>query len=72
VDGLLRGAYSERMKGYSIGLQNGFLSPNDIRNLENMNRIEDGDVYMVNGNMLKLADVGAYAKKQSGRIEVIE
>jgi HK97 family phage portal protein len=59
VDGLLRGAYAERMRGYSIGLQNGFLSPNDIRNLENMNKIQDGNTYMVNGNMTKLADVGA-------------
>ena len=62
VDGLLRGDYASRMKGYSVGLQNGFMSPNDIRSLEDMNRIENGDIYMVNGNMLKLADVGAFAR----------
>ncbi|QGT99509.1 Phage portal protein [Candidatus Syntrophocurvum alkaliphilum] len=66
VEGLLRGDYKTRMEGYSIGIQNGFLSPNDVRELENMNTIEHGDVYAVNGNMLKLEDIGAYANKQNG------
>jgi HK97 family phage portal protein len=69
VDGLLRGDYESRMKGYAIGIQNGFMSPNDVRNLENMNpipTIEGGDTYMVNGNMLKLKDVGAYMKGKAG------
>jgi HK97 family phage portal protein len=62
IDGLLRGDYETRMKGYSIGIQNGFLSPNDVRRLEDWNLIPEedgGDNYMVNGNMLKLRDVGA-------------
>ncbi len=63
VDGLLRGDYASRMQGYSVGIQNGFLSPNDVRSFENMNTIPFGDTYMVNGNMLKLQDVGAYAQK---------
>jgi HK97 family phage portal protein len=61
VDGLLRGDYSSRMQGYAVGIQNGFLSPNDVRALENMNTIEHGDIYAMNGNILKLEDVGAYA-----------
>jgi len=61
VDGLLRGDYASRMQGYAVGIQNGFLSPNDVRALENMNAIEHGDIYAMNGNMLKLEDVGAYA-----------
>ena len=60
VDGLLRGDYSSRMLGYATGIQNGFLSPNDVRTLENMNTIPYGDIYAMNGNMLKLEDVGAY------------
>jgi HK97 family phage portal protein len=51
VDGLLRGDYQSRMQGYAIGRQNGWLSANDIRELEDMNPIEGGDVYLVNGNM---------------------
>lgn len=69
VEGLLRGDYESRMRGYSIGIQNGFMSPNDVRSLENMNPIpeeEGGNIYMVNGNMLKLKDVGAYIKENSG------
>lgn len=68
VEGLLRGDYSSRMQGYAIGIQNGFMSPNDVRALENMNPIpeeEGGNSYMVNGNMLKLKDVGAYANKHT-------
>jgi HK97 family phage portal protein len=69
VEGLLRGDYESRMRGYSIGIQNGFMSPNDVRSLENMNPIppeEGGNTYMVNGNMLKLKDVGAYANDNGG------
>ncbi|MGE5417484.1 MAG: phage portal protein [Acidobacteriota bacterium] len=61
VEGLLRGDYTSRMQGYAVGIQNGFLSPNDVRALENLNAIEHGDIYAMNGNMLKLEDVGAYA-----------
>ena len=69
VEGLLRGDYKTRMEGYSIGIQNGFLSPNDVRELEDLNTIEHGDVYAVNGNMLKLEDIGAYAKKDVKDVE---
>lgn len=68
VDGLLRGDYQSRMNGYSVGIQNGFLSPNDIRSLENMDLIPDnlgGNLYLVNGSMQKLSDAGA-AYKQKG------
>lgn len=69
VDGLLRGDYASRMQGYATGIQNGFLCPNDVRTLENMNTIPDGDTFMVNGNMLKLEDVGAYIKQSKGEME---
>lgn len=68
VDGLLRGDYQSRMSGYATGIQNGFLSPNDIRSLENMDLIPDelgGNLYLVNGSMQKLSDAGA-AYKQKG------
>lgn len=62
VDGLLRGDYQSRMNGYAIGINNGFLSPNDVRRLENMDLIPaelGGDKYMVNGNMCPLDMAGA-------------
>lgn len=57
MDGLMRGAYKERMEGYAIGRQNGWLSTNDIRELENMNPVSEddgGDALLVNGNMLPI------------------
>ena len=69
VDGLLRGDYESRMNGYAVGIQNGFMSPNDVRTLENMDLISEekgGNQYMVNGNMVKLVDAGAaYQKGES-------
>ena len=68
VDGLLRGDYQSRMNGYSVGRQNGWMSANDIRELENMNRIpaeEGGDLYLVNGNMLPLSQAGNFYEKEA-------
>ena len=64
VEGLLRGDYQSRMQGYAIGRQNGWMSANDIRELENLDRIpaeEGGDLYLINGNMLPLRNAGAFA-----------
>lgn len=64
VDGLLRGDYQSRMNGYSVGRQNGWLSANDIREMEDMNQIPDeegGNLYLINGNMTKLNDAGLFA-----------
>ena len=64
VDGLLRGDYQSRMNGYAVGRQNGWLSANDIRELENLDRIPaelGGDLYLINGNMTKLEDAGVFA-----------
>jgi HK97 family phage portal protein len=64
VDGLLRGDYASRMSGYATARQNGWMSANDIRELENLDRIpaeEGGDLYLINGSMLPMAQAGAYA-----------
>ena len=41
VDGLLRGDYESRMNGYATARQNGWMSANDIRELENLDRMPD-------------------------------
>jgi len=67
LDGLLRGDYQSRMQGYSVGIQNGFYSVNDVRQLEDLNLLEDaegGNLHFVNGNMVKLKDVGAAYSKE--------
>ena len=64
VEGLLRGDYATRMNGYATARQNGWMSANDIRELENLDRIpaeEGGDLYLINGNMLPLCNAGAFA-----------
>ena len=64
VDGLLRGDYQSRMNGYATARQNGWMSANDIRELENLDRIPaelGGDLYLINGNMTKLEDAGIFA-----------
>lgn len=47
VDGLLRGDIQSRYAAYAVGRQWGWLSPNDVRALENMNPRDDkgGDAY---------------------------
>ena len=67
VEGLLRGDYQSRMQGYATARQNGWMSANDIRELENLDKIpaeEGGDLYLINGNMLPLKNAGAYANKE--------
>jgi len=69
VEGLLRGDYESRMNGYAVARQNGWMSANDIRELENLDRIPaelGGDLYLVNGSMTKLADAGAFAGNIGG------
>ena len=67
------------MNGYAIGRQNGWMSANDIRELENLDRIpsEEGeDLYLINGNMLPLNRAGAFAgdegKEKEPNEEVFE
>ncbi len=62
------------MNGYAIGRQNGWMSANDIRELENLDRIpeeEGGDLYLSNRNMSKLKDAGIFAKKEREQNEEV-
>ena len=81
VEGLLRGDYQSRMNGYATARQNGWMSANDIRELENLDRIpaeQGGDLYLINGNMTKLEDAGIFAagggsgKEEESDEEVLE
>lgn len=51
VDALLRGDIKTRYVSYGVGRQWGWLSANDVRELEDMNPIEGGDVYLSPSNM---------------------
>ena len=61
MDGLMRGDYKSRMEGYAIARQNGWMSADDIRGLENLNPIgaaKGGEEYLVNGNMIPIKQAG--------------
>ena len=67
VEGLLRGDYQSRMNGYAVARQNGWMSANDIRELESLDMIPDeqgGNLYLINGNMTKLEDAGLFASER--------
>ena len=79
LEGLLRGDYQSRMNGYAIARQNGWMSANDIRELEDLDKLspeQGGDLYLVNGNMLPLKKAGDYAdknnEKETDNEEVLE
>lgn len=57
VAGLLRGDVQTRYRAYATGRQWGWLSVNDVRDLENLNRIEKGDEYLVPTNMTTVDNI---------------
>jgi hypothetical protein len=62
------------MAGYATARQNGWLSANNIRELENMNPIpaeEGGDLYLVNGNMCTLTGAAAARGASTGQEQVL-
>ena len=68
LDGLLRGSYESRMRGYQTAVNTGIFSVNDCRKLENMDLLtpeDGGDTHMVQGAMIPLPMVGAAYTKQA-------
>ena len=67
VDGLMRGDIQMRYGAYNVGRQGGWLSVNDVREMENMNPIEGGDEYLVPLNMVPAgSDQSANSLLQAG------
>jgi len=66
VNALMRGDTVSRKDYYNTMLQNGVMSPNEVRALEDMNSYEGGDIMMVNGNMIPVNKIEeAYDKKMN-------
>ena len=60
------------MNGYATGISNGFLSPNDVHRLENMDLIpaeEGGDDYYLNGGYVKLRDAGVAQQNKAASVQ---
>lgn len=69
MEGLMRGDYATRVSAYATARQNGWLSVNDIRRLEDLNPIpadQGGDTYSCNGSFIPLTQAG---KSQGGSNE---
>jgi HK97 family phage portal protein len=65
LDGLLRGEYESRMRGYQIGINAGFMSPNDARRFEDWPLIpaeKGGDDYRMNSAMKVLEELQGESK----------
>ncbi len=58
VEGLLRADSAGRASYYTTGLQNGWMSRNEVRRLENLPPIPGGDVYTVQSNLLPIDQLG--------------
>lgn len=74
LSGLLRGDQSSRYAAYAVGRQWGWLSINDIRRLENMPPVNNGDIYL---SPLNMADVSKplppdNAKPEKAQIEDVK
>jgi HK97 family phage portal protein len=57
VEGLLRADSAGRAAYYTSALQNGWMSRNDVRRLENLPPIEGGDIHTVQLNLTPLEDL---------------
>lgn len=60
MEGMLRGDTNTRYQSYNIALQNGFLTRNEIRALEDLNPVENADTLFVPLNMVSLDKALAY------------
>lgn len=54
LDGLLRGDFASRMAGYATSVQNAIRTPNEIRALENLPAMPDGDKLLIQGATVPL------------------
>lgn len=70
VDGLMRGDYKTRQEGYAIGRNGGWLSADDICEMENRNPLPDGmgKIYLVPLNMVPVQ--GVTGQKSVRRMEI--
>lgn len=59
VDAILRADIKTRYEAYRIGVQGGFLTPNEPRALENLPPMEGGDQLLINGSYVPITQAGA-------------
>lgn len=58
IDALMRATFKERWEAYSMALNNGGMTPNEVRDKEELPWKHEGESLIANGNYKKLADIG--------------
>lgn len=67
ADAITRADIKTRYEAYRIGIQGGFMTPNQVREKEEWEPQEGGDTLLVNGNMVPITEAGAaYRNKKGG------
>lgn len=66
ADAILRADIKSRYDAYRLAIQSGFLTPNEVRELEEREPKEGGNQLIVNGNMVPLTEVGAAYRLKGG------
>lgn len=70
LDGLLRGDFETRMKGYALAIQWGIMTRNEVRSKENLNPISGGDALERPLNMEQIGG-GARAQLDDGQSTIL-
>lgn len=65
VNAILRADPKTRYEAYRIAVQSGFMTPNEVRELEEMEPREGGDRLLINGNMMPIEMAGEQYKKNN-------
>ncbi|KHO36830.1 phage portal protein [Clostridium tetani] len=63
VDAILRADIKTRYESYRIGIQGGFITANEVRQLEEKEALPGGDKLLINGNMMPIEMAGEQYKK---------
>lgn len=71
VEALLRGDIKSRYGAYAVARMWGWLSVNEIRQFENMNTIEDGDIYLQPMNMIPADEMRQLDKTEAKSIRML-
>lgn len=57
MDGLLRGDMASRYTAYQVGIQNGVISPNEVRKKEDLDAYDGGNDYWMAANITRIKDL---------------
>nr|PZN07043.1 MAG: phage portal protein [Caldicoprobacter oshimai] len=69
VNAILRADPKTRYEAYRTAIQSGFMTPNEVRALEELEPKPGGDRLLINGNMMPIEMAGEQYKKGGDRIE---